>query len=517
MQDIKYGIEDSKHGEPTLYVCRQICDRVYLHSKYNPLKESDTLKEKFNQDKFDFIFILGAGLGYHLDPLIETSGKFKKIIIIDIISNLEKEIEKNNLLNPLLKIENIVFLTGLEIKDLQEKINAYLNFDNIKGIDVIEHAPSVRAFPDYYTQVKKAIKRSIDQKAGNKATHKAFGKLYLRNIIKNYNSFRSMMPVSAFFDKFKGYPCAVITSGPSIEEYIKEIKAYQNKIFIITVDSALKTLSAYGVEPDFFVSIDPQPFIFEHLFSINSLNTIPVYTVSTHNLVIENLSASKQKRIPQMLSLNSHPLSQVIEELFPGKTGSIDSKTGTVAGDAVMACIKMGFKNTALFGFDFSFPDFKIYPRGTAYQSRFNNACSRLNTSETVNFNYIMKTSKGTKYENKFTRKSFLLYREYMENLLKNNNCGIYNINSRGISFGIPDIKTDQFFENYCKMEINKKNIINQILLKTKPLENLIDFELIKNTLNNETAFREFLKASLDNSSGQTTNTVRSLFKSLIR
>ena len=234
MRDIKYEIEKSRRGEPTLFVYNQNGDKVYLHSKYDPLKEAEAFRERFNQHKFDFIIILGAGLGYHLIPLIELQDCYTGILVIDIINNIEKEIGKNEYTKPLFKSKNIIFLTGLDLYELEQKINATLNFDIIKGIDVIEHASSIRAFPDYYKQTKEAIKKSIDKKAGSKATHKAFVMLYLRNIIKNFNSFRFMLPVSTFFDNLKEFPCLVITSGPSLEDYVEKIRDHQKSPLIFT-------------------------------------------------------------------------------------------------------------------------------------------------------------------------------------------------------------------------------------------------------------------------------------------
>ena len=74
--DINYFVEESKEGLPTLSVMDDAGRRIYLHSKYNPLKDSQTLEEKFNPEKYDTIIILGTALGYHLAPLKEIINKY---------------------------------------------------------------------------------------------------------------------------------------------------------------------------------------------------------------------------------------------------------------------------------------------------------------------------------------------------------------------------------------------------------------------------------------------------------
>ena len=72
---MQYKIEKSKQGAPTLAVTGDDGRTVYVHSKYDPLKEAQSLADKFNPDKYDALIVLGAGLGYHLIPLRELAGK----------------------------------------------------------------------------------------------------------------------------------------------------------------------------------------------------------------------------------------------------------------------------------------------------------------------------------------------------------------------------------------------------------------------------------------------------------
>ena len=310
-------------------------------------------------------------------------------------------------------------------------------------------------------------------------------------------SFFDLYPVSTFFNTMSTYPVMIITSGPSIETYIKEIETHQNKFFIITVDSALPVLQHHGIKSDFFLSIDPQPYIYEHIMNTKKDDSIPIFTVSTYPSVVK-----KYSKTPALLSLDTHPFSQILESLIPEKIGSINSSTGSVAGDAIMAACAFGFNITALVGFDFSFPGFKIYPRESAYQKRFSCQSSKFNSIETINFNYIMKSSKGIKYANKFTRKSFMQYRESIEKFMietkelwpKNP----VNINSQGIPLqGIRNIEINAF-TNLCT-DLNKQKIIKKIFRNAETNNNIIPRQELGKIMRNKKIMAELIQASLDN------------------
>jgi len=512
IKDIKYRIEQSAANLPTLSIINESGKEFRIHSKYNPFGEAETLKEKFNPEKYNALIILGAGLGYHLLPLKEIKDKYKKIIIIDAINNINEEIVKNPETGFLTESGNIIFLTGLSQNEIQAEINNEIDFEKINGLDVIDHPSSVRAFHEYYSEVKKSIQLVINRKAGNLATTKAFGKLYLKNIFKNFNAFSNMYPVSAFFRAFSRYPVLVIVSGPSIENYIEEIKAHQNNFFIICAESALSSLMHNDIFPDFFLSIDPQPFIFEHVLNLTASNAIPIFTVSSHPFMLEKFRNSRS-----LISLNTHPVSQIIDDMFPGKIGHIDSKTGTVAGDAIMAANEFSFNTIGLVGFDFSFPQFKIYPRGTAYQKRFANASRRFNSIETINFNYVMKSSKGIKVDGKYTRKSFVQYKESIEKLIENfNNKRILNINNSGIPIkGIEHIELKSFIADFCVNKILKQKIIGEVIVKSQYAGDIVSFKKLNTYISEKNNFNEIINASFENKSENKIELYKSLFNNL--
>lgn len=492
MNKKKYTIESSKDGTPTLTVINENGKKVYLHSRHSPIREAEINKGKFNPEKFDTIIALGSGLGYHLLELKEIIVKYKKVILIDVHLNIEEEIAKNPYTQFLTQSENVLFLCGFPLTEIEKKLEKLIDLDNTKGISVIEHAHSVRSFSNYYNNIRLIIEKNITQKAGNKATKSAFGSLYLKNVIKNLNLLSRYCPVRLFFNTMSDYPALVITSGPSLESYIADIYENQHRYVIIAVDSSLPVLISNNITPDFFISIDPQPYVNEHIMNAKLSHTIPVLSISSYPIYTEGFS---------LLSLNTHPFSQMIDEIFPDTVGSIDSHTGTVAGDALKLAHLFGFFAIGLIGFDFSFPNYKIYSRGTSYQKRFslyfNN---RFLPVETFNFNYIMKSSNGIKYNDLHTRRSFINYKELIEGYLyQKDKERFLNINSSGISMnGIRRILFKDFLHEFCNNRIDKHKMLENILSNSKCITETLSLIYLKDILAKEGVMSNLISASLE-------------------
>jgi hypothetical protein len=406
----RYVIESTREGVPTLAALADDSSKIYLHSRYNPARESVSFAGTFNPDKYDVLICLGVGLGYHLINLKDIR-KYKIIILIEALPDVEKDIVLNPMTSFLVSSNAIRLLAGMSSDNIGESLYELIESSMEKGLQILEHPASIRAFPEYYAEVKDIIKKAVDRLAGNIATKHTLGIRYIRNICINVPTLPHHRGVNTLFNSMRGNDSIVLTSGPSVERFLPALSLVQDSFYIIAADSALGVASGYGIRPDIVVSIDPQPQIMEHLLSPGDENTIFVHSISSH--------PSTLSRHKGCISLSTHPLSQLLEEMYPGAVGSVDSSTGTVAGDAVNLAIKMGFKTIILAGFDFSFPSMKIYARGSAYQKRYSLFMqTRTNPVETSNMNYVFKASRGFLYNSLHSRKSFIQYKNGIERLI---------------------------------------------------------------------------------------------------
>ena len=489
IKDINYRIEQAKDGNPTLII-QQSGKEFPLHSKVNPLKEGDVTAYNPDPERFDLLLVNGCGLGYHFTQLKDYAGKFQQIVVIDILSGIENEISENPHTSFLTGRDNIKFLSGMEIAEIDNVLLEIIDFKKIKGVQVIEHPQSMRMFPSYYDEVKSLIKRTIDKKAGDNATIKAFGNLFLRNAIDNIRNLKYCLPVSSLTGKFTGKKAVIVSSAPSLEDNLEKLKQYTDEVFIIAVDSVLPVLRCNSIEPDFVVSIDPQARIGEHFLGHELSGAMHIFSVVSPPELV--------KKYRGFISLNSHPISQVVDNMYPGINGSIDSATGSVAGDAFLLALLAGFEFIAMTGFDFSFSENIIYARETAYQKRyteyFNN---RFKTTETFNAAYIFKSSGSLVVDGKYTRRAFLGYRNSLDMLVKEKGFkNLFMINKRGLSLSnARSVDFDSFMEIPAVQSSGKKEFLNSIIKQIKPAE--FSLQKITERLLDGRVFDELIKESL--------------------
>ncbi len=456
-EKITYEIKQAGHGLDTIVVKSGGRD-IPLHSGVNPERDSELLRDKLDPSRHDFLVILGVGLGYHCLPLKNCIDRYRRIILVDILDGIEGAIARNRLTSFLLTNSRITLVAGKTTTEVERIVAEQMDMDSIRGIQVVEHPASMRLFNDYYGAVKKSINKVINIKAGNKATRQAFGSRYLRNILLNLAMVKRTRPVRHLFNALAGYPAIIAGSGPSLDEDMGMIARHQDRFFILSVDSALPALQGNGIYPDIVISIDPQPYVFEHFQNCQYGGFLSVSSLSAHPSLIN--------RLPGYLSLNSHPFSQMAAEVYGDSIGSIDSGTGSVAGDAVSLAVKCGFSHIGLTGLDFSFSRFAIYARGTAYQKRYSTFFqNRFSTVEGLNLKYILNSSGGIKEAGKFTRKSFLQYHQTLDDYIRDNALTqIVALNERGIGLSgtVPASMTD-FIGRWCSTSIDKKEVIGAV------------------------------------------------------
>jgi hypothetical protein len=482
-----YQIRESKKGLPTLFVTAGGRD-LPVHSSVDPSADAKIFTGRFSPEKYDLLVISGLGLGYHLHPLAESAHRFKKIIVIDTNPRGREMLDCVPGSKYLTAADNIFLLCGLEAHDLSAALEGLLNLSEAKGISLLEHPASVRIFSEYYAAVKKTVSRVIDKAGSELATLEKFGPVFFKNILANLKAAEKLMPVSALAGKFTGRAAAVVTPGPSLDKSIDTLKNARDYLCVIAVDSALGPLTASGIYPDISISIDPQPYIWEHHSGVDMTPMINIVSIASWPGALPRDGA--------YVSFNSHPVCQLIEELCPSGAGSVDSLTGSVAGDALKLAMLLGFDRAYMFGFDFSFIDYKIYARGTAYQNRYASFLnSRFTPPETRNLDYMMKSSRAFKSEGRFTRRAFIQYKEKIEILAAAEGASIFR-NSSTAGLPVKGIPFEEAFRNEKLSRFSPGGSDPLHGLKAPTLAETIDFKLLRKALSDPEIAERLIHAS---------------------
>jgi len=80
---------------------------------------------------------------------------------------------------------------------------------------------------------------------------------FLINSFRNYSSHGHCPDVRIFRDLARGLPAVLVAAGPSLEKQIPKLKRLRDRLLMVCVGPAWKTLRMHGIVPHFVVSIDP--------------------------------------------------------------------------------------------------------------------------------------------------------------------------------------------------------------------------------------------------------------------
>lgn len=137
---LNFSLENSKNGEKTIKI-----NNIYLHSKYDPIKEARSFVNSNLLDNIDHTgyLVLGLGLGYHVKELAEKTEKL--IFVVESNHNLV------NLANDICKInelENVIVLSEEDAPSLFQDHN-FVQFLCTKPKTIV-HPSSFKSDQNYY-------------------------------------------------------------------------------------------------------------------------------------------------------------------------------------------------------------------------------------------------------------------------------------------------------------------------------------------------------------------------------
>lgn len=146
-------------------------------------------------------------------------------------------------------------------------------------------------------------------------------------------------------------PVFIIGAGPSLDQRIEEVRAYQDNALIISCGTALKSLHHYGIKPDFHLELESHKIVVESLKTIDDpqwLKSITIISPShIHPDVINQFGDS-------LLYFKGE---SALWGMFGSESAIIPFGTPTCTNAAIAFCLYYGFKNTYLFGCDYGFRD----------------------------------------------------------------------------------------------------------------------------------------------------------------
>ncbi len=458
----EYTITDTRNGFKTLAVInKETGKETRFHSSYDPVKEAERSIEAFDKGRASIIIVSGIALGYHLDCL-KKKYPGTRIIAVEKdrkIASICRELNPGSL-------QNIDLISGT---GGTEQIFDSLDLADLKGISHYIHKPSYQMDPEFYDEVISSIKVYISSRISDLLTRFEFEQKWIENIFKNLRHLENAWNVSKLFGKFKGYPGVIVSTGPSLKNNIHQLQMIKDKAVIVAVDTSLKVLDKYNIQPHFVLTLDAQKYSLKHFTGVHPGRTILIADIVSCPSILNTYSGRKiistTSKYYQDTEGNTvretTPIIDWIEKKI-SPIGDIQSG-GSVATSAFDLLYNMGCDPVILTGQDLAYTGREFHCSGTYHNDDWVPKTNRYSNLDTINQNIIRK--RRTKYVKAYGNNGtvisdfvFDLYKSWFEDSA--GRVSISVINSTGGGSKINNTK-----------EVSLLEAVRNVQIKTDPAE----------------------------------------------
>jgi len=465
---LKYLITDTRNGFKTLSVINEETNKeIRLHSSYDPVKEAERSIDAFDKGKASIIIVSGIALGYHLSCL-KKKYPGTRIIAIEKESNIAaicRELYPESL-------NGIDIVSGSDEPGL---IFDTFDLTDFKGISHYIHKPSYQLNPEFYDDIISNIKVYISSRISDLLTRFEFEQKWIENIFKNLKHLENAWNVTNLFGKFRGYPGVIVSTGPSLKKNIHQLEKIKDKAVIVAVDTSLKVLDKYNIEPHFVLTLDAQKYSLKHFTGVHPDKTILIADIVSCPSILNTYPGKKiisttskyyQDTEGNTVRETTPVIDWIEKKISP--FGDIQSG-GSVATSAFDLLLNMGCDPIILAGQDLAYTGREYHCSGTYHNDDWIPGTNRLSNLDTINQNIIRK--RKIKYVKKYGDNGtvisdfiFDLYKSWFEDSAGRVSITVINSTGGGSKINNTVEMDIQDAVKKNKNKINPSEIIEKIL-----------------------------------------------------
>ena len=327
----------------------------YLHNQLNPLGEATEIFSMADNTPVAIHLIYGMGLGY-LFQVASAKSQGTVILYEPDLNILRTAITLVDFSQDILKSN--VYITN----DFSEACEYIYQKSNMTNTPLLLSTTAYREldeekFDNMVTELQQTIGRfSLDLKY----TKERFYGLVIKTI-NNIPKMINEIPVAEFKDAYKGKTAVVVSAGPTLDRNIETLKKYRDNFILITVGTAMKTLYANEITPDFLCIIEA----YDCSKQIAGLDLSNVNFI-TEPYAHQNLRNFNYKNTYLHTSQNL-PTNELWRDLSGTDTSEYYSK-GTVSYTALNVARILGCSKIILVGQDLAYIEGQCYSKDSAYK-----------------------------------------------------------------------------------------------------------------------------------------------------
>ncbi len=263
---------DTQTPDPSLeLISTKEQDSILFHSRHDPKQEALRQIKPLALDSPVVYIFAGIGLGYSLECLWEEyPTNINSILLIEkdieILYYLLHRLDWSLLLvNPRIRI----ILTDAPERILDD-IQPFLPHIMGCGVRIIDHQPSFKRHPKYYSATIELIRQYLQRAAAESEFLIQHGGLIQRNAILNLPAMCSSHGLGPLRGHFRNQPAILIGAGPSLNKNLHHLVSEHSELLVFCVDTAYKMVREIGISPDFVAAADPTELNLKHFEGIDS-------------------------------------------------------------------------------------------------------------------------------------------------------------------------------------------------------------------------------------------------------
>lgn len=209
--------------------------------------------------------VIGAGAGWVVDAAEELPGEVRVLVFEPDIACCVAMFERRDL-RELIRAGRLLVVAGPEFEGAGD---AWRLFGRINAEPPLLVHPVVAVARRAATvMAAHLIRKSIADASANERARRRFAAPYLLNTLSNVPSLATESDAGALFNLYPGKPVVIAAAGPSLNRNLEELRPHRDNVVLVAADTALRTILAAGLAPDFAVAVDPGKPNARHLMSL---------------------------------------------------------------------------------------------------------------------------------------------------------------------------------------------------------------------------------------------------------
>lgn len=359
--DVKSWMKETGTGRLVLTACKDNIEYL-LESEY----DNDIYQKKFFQmipEKWELngkLFLFGLGNGMYVKEFLDRFSNDHIIFVYEPSESVFRNVIEHYDITEILSSNRVKFyLEG----DFNKKSFGQVVSDGIDYTDLFTYKYGyytnyVQLFPQKIDDYIQMIEDVFCATNGDRSLYVECGEMFLDNNYNNYKYLLESKSIQQFVNSVpENVPAFIVSTGPSLNKNIDELKRVHGHGIIIAVDASIDVLSRKGIPVDIMIAIDPTKG--EDYLKEEASRMVPLSCeLNTAKGFLETHKG------PKFFSLSYNGYSNLImaecgKVQYPLSTG------GSVANSAFSLAELLGCRTIVLVGQDLAFTGDKTHAEGS--------------------------------------------------------------------------------------------------------------------------------------------------------